>query len=129
MTLNNDNLCQLHGLAGATISNDIVFNGIIYINKSCNVLILCWFNSQSEEIPSSIKTMNMKKTFIYGNFFIERTNIGRYWQGQEMFEGKCWLLYEILYNFDTMLAEICLGLMFTHSTDNETCIVKNELQM
>ena len=46
-----------------------------------------------------------------------------------MFEGKCWLLYEILYNFDTMLAEICLGLMFMHSTDNETCIVKNELQM
>ena len=70
MTLNNDNHCQLRGFAGATISNDIVFNGIIYINKSCNVLILCWFNSQSEEIPSSIKTMNMKKTLIHGNFLL-----------------------------------------------------------
>ena len=62
-------------------------------------------------------------------FFIERTNKGRYWQGQEMFEGKYWLLYEILDHFDTMLAEICLLFMFTYSTDNETCIVKNELQM
>ena len=33
-------------------------------------MILCWFNSQSEENPSSIKTMNMKKKLIYGNFFL-----------------------------------------------------------
>ena len=31
--------------------------------------------------------------------------------------------------YNTLLAEICLWLMLKHSTDIETCIVKNELRM
>ena len=37
-----------------------------------------------------------------------------------------WLPYEKLDHYNTMLAEICLRLMLTHSTDIETCIAKNE---
>ena len=86
----------IYRLSSVEYEGRIVFHWILYLNRSCNVLILCWFNAQSEENPCSTKPMYMKKTLLHGNFFIERTNKRRYWQRHEMFEGKCWLLYEIL---------------------------------